>query len=132
MIPTLRTWTGPTSSGISFFCPGCQDAHSVPTTGPNAWQYNGNPDSPTLSPSLLVRSGHYAQDHKAGDPCWCTWKDPAKPGEPSPFSCQRCHSYVQDGHIRFLGDCSHASRGQTLPLPAWPQGYEWEPSPDNG
>lgn len=28
-----------------------------------------------------------------------------------------CHSYVQDGRIQFLGDCTHPLAGQTIELP---------------
>lgn len=27
-----------------------------------------------------------------------------------------CHSFVFDGEIRFLGDCTHALAGKTVPL----------------
>jgi hypothetical protein len=28
-----------------------------------------------------------------------------------------CHSFVTDGKIQFLGDCTHALAGQTVELP---------------
>ena len=95
--------------GISFRCPGCGDTHAVPTTGPKAWGYNGSLERPTLTPSVLVRSGHYAPHWKQGDGCWC--------GKDYGFSCYVCHSFVTDGRIQFLGDCTHALAGQTVDLP---------------
>lgn len=36
-----------------FWCPGCDTAH-----GPNdTWQFNGDVNKPTLSPSVLVNQG---------------------------------------------------------------------------
>ncbi len=29
------------------------------------------------------------------------------PHDPSPFHCERCHSFVTNGEIRFLSDCTH-------------------------
>ena len=29
---------------------------------------------------------------------------------------ERCHSFVTDGKIRFLGDSTHKLKGQTVPL----------------
>ena len=30
-----------------------------------------------------------------------------------------CHSFVTDGNIQFLSDCTHSLAGQTVPLEAW-------------
>jgi hypothetical protein len=100
---------------VSFKCPGCGDWHVVRVQGEGRprWTYNGNADAPTFTPSILYRTGHFCDGH-SGD-CWCTWKD--EDGEPSGFECIRCHSFVTDGRIRFLSDCSHALAGQTVDLP---------------
>jgi len=71
--------------------------------------YNDDPERPTLLPSILVRSGHFASSYVAGDPCWC--------GTDYGFNCYVCHSWVRDGKIEFLPDCSHALAGQTVDLP---------------
>ncbi|MCZ4340562.1 hypothetical protein O4H52_03015 [Sphingomonadaceae bacterium G21617-S1] len=31
-----------------------------------------------------------------------------------------CHSFVRNGQIEFLSDCTHALAGQTVPLPPFP------------
>ena len=36
--------------------------------------------------------------------------------EPVPFVC---HSFVVNGQIQFLPDCTHALAGQTVPIPDW-------------
>jgi hypothetical protein len=77
---------------VAFHCPGCDTLHPVVVDGPHAWTYNGDPDAPTFSPSVLVRFG----------------------GEPD---SARCHSFVESGRIRFLSDCTHDLAGQTVDLP---------------
>lgn len=112
--PILRNVEG---GYLSFWCPGCKSSHMVGVgdgTGPR-WGYNSNPEKPTFTPSILVRSGCYVPSHDGGD-CWC------KSDEDWGFSCGICHSYVTDGRIQFLGDCTHDLTGQTVDLPHWPQG----------
>lgn len=67
-----------------------------------------------------MTSGHYVRSPNAG--CWCAWnKD--HPDDPTKFKCGVCHSFVRAGRIEFLGDCTHALAGQTVPLPPWPEDY---------
>lgn len=99
---------------IAFRCPGCGDMHVVPVKGAGAWTWNGSLETPTLSPSLLARSGHYVPEWQ-GDECWCTWN--VSSGDPAPFTCSVCHSFVMNGRIQFLSDCTHALAGQTVELP---------------
>lgn len=96
--------------GWRFYCPGCEENHVVTTK----WGFNGSLEKPTFTPSILVQGGHFIPGH-AGD-CWCTY-NAAHSDNPSSFRCKQCHSYVTDGHIRFLNDCSHALAGQTVDLP---------------
>ena len=94
---------------ITFLCPGCKDHHTVPVPPhPRAWGWNGSVSSPTLTPSVLVRAGHYAPSWKQGDSCWC--------GKDYTFKCYLCHSFVRDGRIEFLGDCTHELAGKTVEL----------------
>jgi len=74
----------------TFFCPGCECAHVIRTSGEKAWQWNGSLTTPTFSPSYLVL------------------------GE------RRCHSFIKEGRIQFLDDCWHELKGQTVDLPEWP------------
>lgn len=73
-------------------------------------------DRPTFTPSILIRSGHYAADFKQGGDCWCTYNK-KHPDKPASFTCGVCHSFVTDGKIQYLGDCTHALAGQTVELP---------------
>ena len=92
--------------GLTFWCPGCARAHTVRVgDGPGPrWNWNGSADRPTFQPSVLV-----------------TWSepsdDPALAGDPAHDVSRVCHSFVTDGQIQFLGDCTHALAGQTVPLP---------------
>lgn len=106
---------------LIFWCPGCQSTHQV-HVGPGGWGFNGDLSKPTFTPSVLVRSGHYMPERKS-DRCWCTFnaEREAKGEKPAPFRCTHCHSFVTDGQIQFLGDCSHALAGQTVPLPELPE-----------
>lgn len=81
---------------VLFSCPGCGEIHAptVNGVGRPVWGWNGSVDAPTFTPSILV-----------------TWKY-GEAREP-----RRCHSFVTDGHIAFLSDCTHALAGQTVPLP---------------
>lgn len=55
------------------------------------WSWNGCTEKPTVKPSVLTRGGDVAGDHV-------------------------CHSFINDGQVQFLGDCSHEFAGQTLDL----------------
>ena len=106
-------------NGLTFWCPGCGESHCVrygAGSGPR-WTWNGDIHNPTFSPSILVRTGHYASHGDKSD-CWCTY-NAAHPEEAVDFECRICHSFVTDGRIQFLSDCSHALAGQTVDLPAW-------------
>lgn len=112
----LRTGEG---GRLLFRCPGCNEAHEVQVGGGPGprWGFNGDYDRPTFTPSILVRSGHFVPGHKPGDGCWCTFcAEDEEDGVPG-FSCRQCHSFVRDGMIQFLGDCSHPLAGQTVPIP---------------
>lgn len=118
----LRHWAGDGKEGYYFWCPGCNESHMVKTS-PSGWGFNGSGDAPTFTPSVLVRCGHYVtESHKSGDSCWCTYNAEciAKGEDPAPFQCGVCHSFVTDGRIQFLSDCTHALAGQTVDLPDYP------------
>ena len=90
--------------GYSFVCPGCQDAHTIPTIPyANGWDFDGDEERPTFSPSILV------YPH-------ATFREDGTVGETF-----RCHSLVRAGQIQFLNDCTHALAGQTVDLADVPE-----------
>lgn len=89
---------------VIFRCPGCQDNHQISV---GTWTFNGDLERPTFTPSLLVKG--YGYPHGI-DP------EPGEVQKPGPTVC---HSFVTDGRIQFLGDCTHVLAGQTVELPEW-------------
>jgi hypothetical protein len=91
--------------GLMFWCPGCDGAHQVKVgegQGPR-WGYNENPEAPTFTPSVLVTYNG---------------SDAGIDGAPPAI----CHSFVTDGRIQFLTDCTHALAGQTVDIPDFDNG----------
>lgn len=91
--------------GIQFFCQGCGYDHVIftnPETSGQVWEFNRDLDKPTASPSLLNRTGSFAEP---------TFQDPE--GIPP----TRCQLYLKAGIIEFLGDCTHHLAGQNIELP---------------
>lgn len=84
--------------GYRFFCPGCKETHMFFTS----WQFDGNMDKPTVSPSILVA---WRANPDAGDG-FEEWRKE-----------RICHSFIKIGMIQFLQDCTHSLKGQTVPLP---------------
>jgi hypothetical protein len=103
----LRSWAHNDRRGLSFFCPACESAHTILTSA-GGWTWNGDVDRPTFSPSVLVTHD-------------------AKPNASEKFkewrTAQACHSFVTDGRIQFLSDCTHPLAGQTVPLADFPENY---------
>lgn len=92
---------------LMWWCPGCNRAHQVATgEGPGPrWGWNGSIDRPTFTPSVLVQYGG---------------KDAGANGAPPAV----CHSFVVDGSMQMLSDCTHPLAGQTVPIPPFPQRKE--------
>lgn len=95
----LRTLS---NGNVIFWCPGCDHPHSinVKTDTRPRWVWNGDMVEPTFSPSILVTT---------------RWSQ----NEPD-MKDDVCHSFVRDGMIEFLGDCTHKLKGQTVPIADWP------------
>lgn len=108
----LRNWAGDDMEGYHFWCPGCKGAHTVKTS-PSGWGFNGNGDRPTFTPSVLVQGVMPLTNEQL---------EAYRRGEPLPEAVpMRCHSFVTDGRIQFLSDCSHELAGQTVDLPDYPK-----------
>ena len=89
-------------------CPGCKTSHAIrvralsepgENDGPG-WGWNGSPDRPTFTPSVLVRYDGADAGQEEAPPAVC-------------------HSFVVDGQMQMLSDCTHELAGQTVPIPPW-------------
>lgn len=116
-----------TTDGYTFWCPGCREMHQVWTDRAEkpCWAFDGNVESPTFSPSILI-TGKQGVNNERG--AWTgEWVTDAD-GKALDLVC---HSFVTAGRINFLGDCTHALRGQTVALPdlpAWAVDNREEPA----
>ena len=75
-----------------FYCSGCQQSHPID----ERWEFNGDLNSPTFTPSLLV----YPHTNQP-----------------------RCHTFITNGRIQYLDDCEHELAGQTVDLLEWKEEY---------
>lgn len=109
-------------NGLMFWCPACDMAHRIrhgAGAGPR-WGWNGNVDKPTFTPSILLRGVRLTDIGNAQIEEWRAAGMPARNGEQFDNTPSVCHSFVTDGRIQFLSDCTHALAGQTVDLPSWP------------
>lgn len=73
-------------------CPGCDQEHMFNN---KRWTCNNDVNKPTISPSLLLTGTRFN----------------------GPFIC---HSFITNGNIQYLDDCTHFLKGQTVTLPDYP------------
>jgi hypothetical protein len=95
---------------LFFWCPGCGESHMIRARKPGearGWDFNGDYDRPTFVPSVKVEGKRRITDAE---------RDRIMAGEKVEVPDVVCHSYVRDGQIHFLGDCTHGLAGQTVPL----------------
>jgi hypothetical protein len=76
--------------GYLAYCSGCKQSHLIPSR----WQFNGNLEKPTFSPSLLIN---------------IEFTDPNKPKH-------ICHSFIVDGKWQYCSDSTHELAGQTVEM----------------
>lgn len=99
---------------VLFHCPGCDDNHQI---GVGTWTFNGDLERPTFTPSVLVRAIQWDVETYPRE----TFKRRAERHAGVPAGEHTvCHSFVTDGRIQFLGDCTHELAGQIVDLPEWP------------
>lgn len=98
-------WFG---QGFAHWCPACETMHGFAVERPfrngAKWTFDGNLDRPTFTPSMNI---------KINTP------DMGKDYQPD-VSSSVCHYFLKEGNLQFLGDCTHAMKGQTVPLPELP------------
>jgi len=93
---------------LMFVCPGCVSndgtgIHLLPVNSSEkspSWDWDGNLDAPTLSPSILTHTKPYVDGKGTGV----------------------CHSFLKAGIFEFLTDSTHGYSGKSVAggeLPAW-------------
>jgi hypothetical protein len=75
-------------AGYVYFCPGCGHDHFVRLRD---WTFNGSLEKPTFRPSVLLK---YEENGKE----------------------MVCHSFVQNGKIIYLDDCTHGLKGKIVEM----------------
>lgn len=94
---------------LMFCCPGCGGSglHMLPVnsavTSRPKWTWNGDLEKPTLEPSILTKWG-------------------------PPDNVRICHSYLREGVLEFLTDCTHEFAGKHVPLPPLPDWIVADPA----
>ena len=86
--------TSETKFQYHFVCLGCDQEHAF---NDEIWKWNHDFDKPTLSPSYLMQGDRFDKN-----------------GNSVPFLC---HSFIKEGEIQYLNDCTHHLKGQTVELP---------------
>lgn len=80
-----------------FICPGCNHEHAF---NEKTWTWNRDYNKPTLWPSYLMYGSRFDKNKNS-----------------VPFVC---HSYIKEGKIEYLDDCTHHLRNQIIELPDYP------------
>ncbi len=89
-----------------YWCYGCDSLHFVAinpdkNTIGAGWDFSGTLENPIYSPSQLIRYEYGPAEER---------------------KTHICHTFIKDGMIQYLGDCTHEFRNQTIPmspLPDW-------------
>lgn len=85
---------------VTFWCIGCDGGHTINIgvgMTPN-WVFNGDIEKPTFTPSVLVTYEGVDADTPDGLP-------------------SVCHTFVTNGKIQYLGDCTHPLANTEIDLP---------------
>jgi hypothetical protein len=83
--------------GYLAYCSGCKQSHLIPSR----WQFNGNLEKPTFSPSLLIRYHRTILDEHDNEINGIDYT---------------CHSFIVDGKWQYCSDSTHALAGQTVEM----------------
>jgi len=75
--------------------------------GTNSWTWNGDIEKPTLRPSILTKKVRDMTNEEYAK---------AMAGETLDIDWIICHTWVNDGKVQFLDDCSHELAGSVVDL----------------
>lgn len=87
---------------LLFNCPGCDEEHKIYIAKGKhprpVWQWNNSLEVTTITPSIRVKGTRGLKENVRDF---------------------MCHSFITDGKIKFLTDCTHKLKGQTVELPEY-------------
>jgi hypothetical protein len=89
--------------GFLVYCPACRHAHQYDV---GRWQFNGNFEKPTFTPSMLEYYTLQSGERK-----------------------HVCHSFLTDGVWKFLSDCMHSMKDKEVPVVPFPENYGFGDQP---
>lgn len=78
------------------WCPMCKTHHPYDSW---RWKFNNDFENPTFRESMLIKRPERIQE-----------KDGSK------IPAYVCHSFVTNGNMEYLPDCTHELKGKTVPL----------------
>jgi hypothetical protein len=81
---------------VRYQCPGCRHDHCVSA---KHWNWNGDIEKPTLSPSVRHYITYPEGTSRAGQ------------------EHTVCHYHIREGWIEYCNDCEHSLNGQRVLLP---------------
>lgn len=83
------------SDMLKFYCLACKESHIVCVGKKSYWRqiwtFNNDYNKPTINPSILVSVNY-------------------------PNYTSICHSFIKEGKIQYLNDCTHNMKGTTIEL----------------
>lgn len=95
----MKVYPKENNAYLEYKCPAC-GWHGIPVKvnvkEDNSWQWNGNLDKPTITPSV----NHY-------------YPESAYEQHPG-LKRYRCHYIITDGIMNFCADCTHDKSGQSI------------------
>ena len=110
----------------TYYCPGCRSLHQIYTSECERskvhWNFNGNVDKPTFSPSVR----HWYNKYLVDDATFKQMRERINAGEQLtiPYvEATACHYFITDGKIIYQNDCEHSLAGQTVEFEDFPEGY---------
>lgn len=71
------------------------------------WTWNGDTEKPTLKPSILTKGIKELTDEQLAE---------IKRGGVIESIPVVCHTFINDGRVQFLSDCTHEFAGRTMDL----------------
>lgn len=118
---------------LTWWCTGCDGPHQIAHGSGNGprWSWNGDLEKPTFTPSVLVSGHGLTPKGQAEADAWFEAHCP-KPAPKFDSAPTVCHSFVVDGQMQFLSDCTHKLAGQTVPIPVWPAADWSDGGPQEG